>query len=138
MRLFLKFNLVFVVIFLIGLGNAAYISDRVLEQNAREEILQNARLVLESALAASTYTSTQVKPLLETQMKYAFLPQSVPAYSATEVFHGLSKKFPEYTYKEATINPTNPQNRAIDWEAGIVEQFRSDSGLSEIVNERAT
>jgi protein-histidine pros-kinase len=137
-KLILKFNIVFIAIFLIGLGAAGYVSNQLLQQNAREEILQNARLVMEAALATRAYTSSQVRPLLETQMKYTFLPQSVPAYSATEVLTGLRKKFPEYAYKEATLNPTNPRNRAVDWEADIVNQFRSNPERGEIIGERET
>jgi protein-histidine pros-kinase len=70
-------------------------------------------------------------------MKYSFLPQSVPAYSATEVFNGVRKSFPQYDYKEATINPTNPLNRANDWEADIVKQFRATAS-TEMVGERET
>src|SRR5262245_58565891 len=138
MKLILKFNLVFVAIFLLGLGAAGYLSNQLLQQNAREEILQNARLVMETALATRAYTSSQVRPLLETQMKYVFLPQSVPAYSATEVFNGLRKKFPEYAYKEATLNPTNPRNRAVEWESDIVYQFRNSPERSEVIGERDT
>lgn len=138
MRLILKFNLVFIAVFLIGLGAAAYMSDRLLQHNAREEILQNARLLMEGALATRAYTSNQVRPLLETQLKYVFLPQSVPAYSATEVFNGLRKRFPEYGYKEATLNPTNPRNRAVDWESDVVHQFRNTPDVAEIVGERDT
>jgi len=138
MKLMLKFNLVFLAIFLIGLGIAGYLSNQLLQQNAREEILQNARLVMEAALATRAYTSSQVRPLLETQMKYTFLPQSVPAYSATEVFNGLRKNFPEYAYKEATLNPTNPRNRAVEWETDVVNQFRNNPERGEIIGERDT
>jgi protein-histidine pros-kinase len=138
MKLILKFNLVFIAIFLIGLGAAGYVSNQLLQGNAREEILQNARLVMETSLSTRAYTSSQVGPLLATQMKYQFLPQSVPAYSATEVLNGLKKKFPEYAYKEATLNPTNPRNRAVDWETDIVNQFRGGSERTEIVGERDT
>lgn len=138
MKLILKFNLVFIAVFLIGLGVAGYVADRLLQQNAREEMLHSARLVMEAALATRGYTSSQVGPLLQTQMKYVFLPQSVPAYSATEVFNGLRKKFPEYTYKEATLNPTNPRNRAVDWETDVVNEFRNNQQHTEIVGERDT
>ena len=138
MKLIVKFNLVFIVVFLLGLAAAAYVSNRLLQKNARDEIVQIARLVIESALATRAYTSTQVGPLLQTQMKYSFLPQSVPSYSAIEVFNTLQKKFPEYAYKEATLNPTNPRDRANDWEADIVNQFRNASGTAEIVGERDT
>jgi len=138
MKLIVKFNLVFIVVFLLGLAAAATVSDRLLQQNARDEIVLNARLVMEQALAARAYTSTQVGPLLQTQMKYKFLPQSVPAYSANEIFDVVRKKFPEYSYKEAVLNPTNPRNRANDWEADIVHQFRNASDRPEIVGERDT
>lgn len=138
MKLMLKFNVVFLFIFLAGLGAAGYVSNQLLQQNAREEILQNARLVMEAALATRAYTSSQVGPLLQTQLKYTFLPQTVPAYSATEIFNGLRKKFPEYAYKEATLNPTNPRNRAVDWESDVVHQFRNSLELGEIIGERDT
>ena len=138
MRLIVKFNLVFIAVFLVGLGIAAYVADALLQQNAREEMQHSARLIMEAALATRSYTSSQVGPLLQTQMKYGFLPQSVPAYSAAEVFNGLRKKFPEYAYKEATLNPTNPRNRAVDWETDVVNQFRNNAESSEIIGERDT
>jgi protein-histidine pros-kinase len=138
MKLIVKFNLVFVLVFLLGLFAAGTVSDQLLQKNAREEIVLNARLVMESALAARAYTSTQVGPLLQTQMKYTFLPQSVPAYSANEIFDVVRKTFPEYAYKEAVLNPTNPRNRANDWEADIVNQFRNASDRPEMVGERDT
>src|SRR3984893_12891536 len=45
-----------------------------------------------------------------------FHPQSVPAFAATEIFGYLREKFPDYFYKEATLKPTNPRDRATDWE----------------------
>ena len=138
MKLVWKFNLVLLAIFLLGFVIAGYVSHRVLQQNARDEILQNARLMMESALSARTYTNTQVKPLLETQLKYTFLPQTVPAYAATEQFNDLRKKHPDYGYKEATLNPTNPRDRASDWEADIVNNFRQTTDSKELVGERDT
>jgi protein-histidine pros-kinase len=100
--------------------------------------MENARIMMEAAIAVRTYTATQIKPLLETQIKYAFLPQTVPAYSANTYFSQLQKKFPDYSYKEATLNPTNPINRATDWEADLVEEFRRSHDKTEIVGERDT
>jgi len=138
MKLIWKFNLVLLGIFVLGFLIAGFISYRALQANAREEILQNARLMMESALSARDYTIAQVKPLLETQMKYKFLPQTVPAYAATEQFNELRKKHPDYAYKEATLNPSNPRNRASDWEADVVNVFRNTSTTTEIIGERDT
>ncbi|HXR55320.1 MAG TPA: DUF3365 domain-containing protein [Casimicrobiaceae bacterium] len=138
MKLIWKFNLVLLGIFVLGFAIAGYVSYRVLQANAREEIVQNARLMMEAALSSRTYTNTQVKPLLETQLKYAFLPQTVPAYAATEMFNEMRKTHPDYGYKEATLNPTNPRDRASDWEADIVNAFRQSKDNVEMVGERDT
>jgi HAMP domain-containing protein len=138
MKLIVKFNLVLFLVFATAFLTVGYVSRRLLQRNAREEILENARIMMEAALAVRSYTNNQIKPLLETQIKYSFLPQSVPAYSANEYFNQLHKKFPDYSYKEATLNPTNPVNRATDWEADIVRYFRQSSDQTELVGERDT
>jgi HAMP domain-containing protein len=138
MKLIWKFNLVLLGIFLLGFAITGYVSYNALQANAREEIVQNARLMMEAALSSRNYTTTQVKPLLETQLKYTFLPQSVPAYAATEQFSELRTKHPDYAYKEATLNPSNPRNRATDWEADIVNVFRQTPTTAEMVGERDT
>ena len=138
MRLLLKFNFIFLIVFLAGLAGSAYVSRNLLQQNAQQEILEHARLTMEKAIAVRTYTAEQIRPLLKTQMMYTFLPQTVPAYSATEVLHQLAKAFPDYTYKEATLNPTNPRDRAVDWEADIVGRFRASADQKELIGERDT
>jgi HAMP domain-containing protein len=139
MKLMWKFNIVLLALFAVGFTLTGLISYSVLQANAREEILDNARVMMESALSSRSYTNSQVKPLLETQLRYSFLPQSVPAYAATEQFNDLRKKYPDYSYKEATLNPTNPRDRATDWEADIVNQFRNGTAKgSELIGERDT
>jgi protein-histidine pros-kinase len=138
MRLLLKFNLVLLLVFAVGLVTTGLICRRLLRQNAKAEIMENARIMMEAAIAVRTYTATQIKPLLETQMKYSFLPQSVPAYSANAYFSQLQKAFPAYAYKEATLNPTNPVNRATDWEADLIQEFRKVHEKTEIIGERDT
>lgn len=138
MKLIMKVNLVLLLVFAVGFLLVGYLANGLLQTNAKQEITENARIMMEAALAVRKYTSTQIKPLLETQIMYSFLPQSVPAYSANQYFSQLQKKFPDYSYKEATLNPTNPINRATDWEADIVNHFQRSSGQAEQVGERDT
>jgi HAMP domain-containing protein len=133
-----KFNIVFITIFAVGFIAAGMIANNLLKENAREETLQNARLLMESAKAARTYTSKQIVPLLQTQLKYQFHPQSVPSYAAVENFNLVMKEFPGFAYKEATLNPTNLRDRASDWEADIINKLRSDTELKEYFGERDT
>jgi methyl-accepting chemotaxis protein len=138
MGLRLKFNLVLVIVFLAGFGAAGFVSRQLLQENAREEVVRDARLMLEAAIAVRTYTVDQVRPHLIKQLDEVFLPQTVPAYAATEAISTLRKKYREYSYKEATLNPTNPRNRTADWEADLVNQFRGNADVKEIVSERVS
>jgi protein-histidine pros-kinase len=138
MGLRLKFNLVLLAVFGLGLLVSGYLSYTLLERNARDEVTRNAGLMMEAALAIRTYTIEQVRPHLELQLMRVFLPQSVPAYAATETLNTLRKKHPDYTYKEATINPTNPRNRAGDWENDVIRIFRDRPDTDELIGERDT
>ena len=138
MKLLVKFNLIYVLVMVIGVGVCSLISRNLLRDNARAEVLDNARQLMDKANAVRTYTSTQITKLLAAQMKTEFLPQSVPAYSATEVLGMLQSKYPDFYYKEATLNPTNPRDRATGWEADVVTQFRNGSGANEFIGERDT
>jgi protein-histidine pros-kinase len=55
-----------------------------------------------------------------------------------EVLSALQAKHPEFAYKEATLNPTNPRDRAAGWEVDIVGQFRNNAELKEFVGQRDT
>jgi HAMP domain-containing protein len=138
MRLRTKFNLVLFMVFLVSLVITGLISYRMLHHNARDEVIQNAGIMMQAAFSMRGYTVQQVKPLLEMQLQRVFLPQSVPAYAATEIFNMLRTNYADYTYKEATLNPTNPRDRATDWEADIVQKFRNDSSRLQIIGERDT
>ena len=138
MKLLVKFNLLFLLVMALGLATSGMISRALLQENAKEEVLNNGRLLMEKALAVRAYTNEQITPLLQTQMKYEFLPQSVPSYSAVEVLSRLQAKYPEFAYKEATLNPTNPRDRAAGWEVDVVSQFRANADLKEASGQRDT
>jgi hypothetical protein len=193
----LKFNLIFIPFLAICLGLVGYIARRMLLDDARQHVIQNARIIMETMLSSRTYTTKQVAPLLqqktfklqnaieefrktidqmpktldpspakdihekkgfilgqqhalETQQQFVqsvkgrpeelvdneFHPQSVPAFAATEIFAYLREKFPDYFYKEATLNPTNPRDRATDWESDVVNQFRGSPTQAEFIGTR--
>lgn len=134
----LKFNIVLLLVFATGMGVSAWVSHRLLQDNAKQEVLRNAGLMMESALAIRSYTVKQVKPHLESQLQETFLPQTVPAFAATETFNALRATNPEFAYKEATLNPTNPRDRAVEWEADVVNSFRNNASLKELTGERLT
>jgi HAMP domain-containing protein len=138
MSLLTRINLVLVAVFVAGALAAIYFTRISLETSARDEALNDAGLMLDSALAARAYTANEIAPLLAEQLESVFLPQSVPFYAATQNFLKLRERHPDYSYKEATLNPTNPRDRATDWEADIIQRFRNDPTTREIQGERDT
>jgi protein-histidine pros-kinase len=137
MGLRLKFNLVLLAVFAVGLAVTGYVSYELLHRNAREEVLRAAGVMMEASLSMRHYTVSKVRPVLQYDVD-KFLPESVPAFAATEIMTLLRKKYPDYSYKEAALNPTNPRNRAVEWETDIVNAFRADPGRGEISGMRDT
>src|SRR5512147_1782973 len=87
MRLLAKFSLIFVVVFGLGLGAAAYLFYGLLQRNAREQVLHNAQLMMDTALAMRTYTIKQVKPAINDSFQ-----QSARGDHTDDVFRELCAK----------------------------------------------
>jgi protein-histidine pros-kinase len=130
MNLLTKFSLIFTTVFGLGLGATGWLCYGLLQRNAREQVLYQAHLMMDSAAAVRHYTSTRVKPAMTKIAAKAggepeFHKETVPAFAATEIFDKLRENYPDYTYKEATLNPTNLIHKAVDWESDVIQIFRN-------------
>ncbi len=132
MKLRGKFNSMLLVVFGLALGASGYLSHRQLNDNARAEVLSNASVLMETILSARTWAVNEVGPnLRETGDEEEMLMMGVPSYAADKVMEAVSKRYPDYGYREAALNPTNLKHRAADWEAKIINSFRSDPAKTE-------
>ena len=140
MKLLSKFNLVLLVFFGVSGFVISHLAYQFLMRNASDQVLQQAELMMASARSTRDYTSEQVKPLIlqNPEHETRFFPQTVPAFAATTVFNSIRKSYPDYSYREATLNPTNLIDRAEDWEADIVRYFADHPNDNKIVGERET
>jgi protein-histidine pros-kinase len=138
MNLLLRVNLAAGLVFAVGALTAGTVCSSLLKGNAKREAFAAAGLMMDGAIAMRSYTADEIVPLLNSQLEHEFLPQSVPSYAATQNFLKLREGHPAYSYKEATLNPTNPRDRAADWEADIIQRFRNDPTAHELVGERDT
>jgi methyl-accepting chemotaxis protein len=133
-----KFNLSILAAFLIGFGIAALLLHSVFIDNAREQVLQNARIMMTAANAIRKYTADDLVHLLPMSKDGKFVAETIPAYAAQANFKEVAKAFPGYTYREPALNPTNPTDRAADWEADIIRNFVNNTKQDELVAERDT
>ena len=138
MGLTAKFNLILITVLGVGFVVIGLVTRTTLYGNAYHEVLEQAGLMMDSALAVRSYTVKEIRPLLTPQLDTTFPPQIVPAYAATQSFNKLHASNPEYIYKEATLNPTNPRDRAVDWETDIISMFRNRLDLNEFIGKRDT
>ena len=138
MKLKAKFNAVILAIFTVGLLVTGYLSNAILNANAHKDAVERATLVMEAATAMQAYTQAEVAPLLVPHMGEEFLPQSVAAYAAIQALNGMGGDDSDYIYKAAVLNPTNSRDKAFEWEADVVEEFRAKPGTKKIVGVRPT
>ncbi|MCH8614845.1 DUF3365 domain-containing protein [Sphingomonas sp. SM33] len=133
-----KFNLLMLAIAAVGAGFFALAAEPLVRAVAQEEVLQSARIMMESAAGARKYTAEEITPLLKARMTHQFYPQAVSAYAAKQSTEVIRTGYPDYTYREAALNPTNPEDRATDWEADIINDFKAHREKTEIALQRST
>lgn len=135
-RITTKFNLLLLVVFLVGFILSGSVLSSILQQRAEFEVTAQAELLMQTMNSIRDYTQTHVNPLLEEELRTnpTFVAESVPTYAAREVFESLrqNKNYKDFLYKDATLNPTNLRDRADDFETTLIERFRREPDLKQL------
>ena len=132
MKLTTKINIILGVTFAVALTLVGFYSYFLTEDNALRQVTDQAELIMQEALAVRSYTVEEIRPLLIQINDGKFHPQTVPAYSATQTSNLVKLSRPNYSYKEAVFNPTNPRNKATPAEEQIINQFISNPELKKL------
>lgn len=111
-----KFNLAFVAAFAIGFALAGHALHTLLVRNERDQVIENARIMMSAAAAVRHFTYSQVAPHVTETNSTTFNPASVPSFVAQATFKDVQAQFPDFSYREPTLNPTNLADRPADWE----------------------
>lgn len=129
LKLWTKLNLLLLTIVAILTISISLLLSYALKDYAKNIIVERASILLETMTSVRNYTSTQIRPELASRLEEEtlFIPQTVPAYSAREVFDSLRKngEYSNFFYKEATLNPTNLRDKADRFEAEVVNSLRT-------------
>jgi HAMP domain-containing protein len=128
LKLGFKLNILLAIILLLLTIAMGIILSGVLQNYAQQVIVNEASMLMATMNSIRNYTNTQVNPELSSRLEteQVFLPQTVPAYSAREVFEHLrsEEQYNQFFYKEATLNPTNVRDKADEFEAKIIQSFK--------------
>ena len=133
-----KFNLGLLLVFAVGFAAAWVFLDRQFITSARIEAVQNARIMMSAANAVRDYTAREVAPAITRGDPNVITALTVPSYAAQVNLRHVQADYPNFSYKEAALNPTNPTDLASEWEAEFINAFRRDPSLTELMSERAT
>ncbi|MDJ0674465.1 MAG: response regulator [Calothrix sp. MO_167.B42] len=135
-----KFNALLVTLFLAGMIVSGIALSAAMQSMAETEIEQRANMLIQTMNSVRNYTSNKIKPLLKESLDTSenFIPETVPAYSAREIFEHFRqhKKYTDFLYKEATLNPTNIRDRADKFESQLIAKFRQRTELKELTGYR--
>ncbi len=94
-------------------------------RRVQAEELERAQLLMDLANVTRLYTNDEVRPLFE-YGSTAFHKAMVPSYASRRITEALleKEKYRGYSIREAALRPINADNRADDWEAGIIRGFK--------------
>ncbi len=131
-----RFTLILSAVFLVGIVIGGTANWRALEGRAQDEVAAQGTLLIESMNAVRAYTTSNVKPLLVDELAASpkFISETVPAFSARSVFANFRKQvdFETFLYKEASLDPTNPLDKADDFEADLLRNMISGATSGEV------
>jgi two-component system, sensor histidine kinase and response regulator len=101
----------------------------------RQRLQARADEVLCFGESCRDYARKVLSPAVRKAFPGPDAPLIFEADSATFVARGtfdfLRQRLPDYSFREAALNPLNPANRADDQERAVVERFRQEPGLNE-------
>ena len=130
-KLGIKLNILLAILLLAITLATSFVLSRILQNYAEQIVADKASLLIETMNSVRQYTDNQITPELASRLETEqfFLPQSVPAYSAREIFENLrsNEQYSQFFYKEATLNPTNLRDKADKFETKIINSFRENA-----------
>lgn len=132
MGLRLKYNAVLLTASVLGVAGAVALSYIMVQDSATRDVEREARLMRANATAVRAYTVNHIDPLLSEDGEILFQPEAVTSFAARTIFDAVSAEFPQYAYKEAALDPTNPADLPTPLERGMIEQFRADPALESL------
>ncbi len=135
LKLGVKLNILLLLIFLGVVTTSGLALAKFLGDNVKDKVASQAFILLETMNSVRNYTDDKITPELTPRLdkEQWFLPQTVPSYSAREVFERLRSReqYSEFFYKDAMLNPSNPRDKADSFEKTIIDKFSKQSQLKE-------
>lgn len=131
-----KFNLLLIIVFIVGSSLSGFALETVLTQNAETAIVEESTALIEMVDASRRYalehTMPLLKPKLDTELQ--FVSEVIPSFAARSIFEQFRKNdnYQEFAYKDAMLSPTNLKHKADSFETQLIENFKRQPDLKQV------
>lgn len=128
----IQFSLLLALVWFVGSSLTILGLSQYLNLQAEQAVKERAEILLATTQAARNYTRDYIQPLLKGQSTHSqdFIQESIPNFAARTTFSNFQQQdaqFQDFVYKEATPNPTNPLDRADNFEAQLFTELQQQS-----------
>jgi signal transduction histidine kinase/DNA-binding response OmpR family regulator len=130
-KLNVKFCLAGMALLCGALGTTAFALIRLQEHDLHEQARQRTQVVLSMAEATREYTRQTLSPAVRKHTKGLIFEADSATRVTRGVFEVFHKKQPAYSFREASLNPLNEENRADAEDAELIRLFQNDRSLAE-------
>lgn len=132
MSIRIKFILVTLVCLVVVMATGAWYINQLQTQVLEKEAQNRTELVLHFTQATQDYMTHSLRPAVEQITDNLPIEVLSANFATREVVEEFNLALPEYTYKPATINPTNPIDTANEFEVSIIKKFRQNTQLEKL------
>ncbi len=130
----MKSILIMGILGFVAIGIIGFTSYRLSVANALHEAQIKSDLVLNYAMATRQYMQKVQRPLtMQLVERDRFYPELMSGFvSARGTFELFQEMYPGYVFKQATLDPLHPSNRADDDEARIIQHLAQNPALESV------
>ena len=126
-----RFIIIMAIIFgvaTVGIGTASYLFSK---RNAMQEAKSKGELIFNYILATRDFYTEKQRPLImEVFEKDRFYPELMSGFVLTRgTFDIFKKNLTGYNFKQATLDPLYPPNKADEWETKLISKFAGQPEL---------
>lgn len=134
MGLRLKFIIVMGFVCVLGTSGIGISSYKLSERAALEEAKNKGQIIFNSIIATRKFFKNHQKPLVhELVEKDRFYPDLMSGFSVTRgIWDHFNQTLAGYNFKQATLDPLHPPNKADAQEVQIIKKFQSNPKLKKL------
>mgnify|MGYP000420006630 CR=1 FL=1 len=110
------------------IGFASY---RLSIKNAMNEAKIKSEIIMSYAMASREFTRVAQSPLVRQLVEEdRFYPELMSGFTTSRgIYEEFAKLYPSYIFKQATLDPLHPSNKADAQEVQIIQKFIDNPGL---------